>query len=842
MPLETLVGATWASVIGAASWTAGKAASTTTFKEWFTGCKTRLVAGRTRPGNHDLVKGIRTAHLCAMDNVARRHRALLDELEPTNQTGTDERPFARNLEAFLNERLTVVTDQGLDHDVLTIEDIERVLNDTVHPASVEGFDSRANLARDQASVAALTELEKDAGRSAPSLFRQVFNGDHGPGWYDTFSLFVTEQLKTNERFRSIFFAAEFVDIKRAIAALDDRVAEALKTSPQLGDFVEEVRGNFATVMRGLRSQGKRLRDVKDDTAAIRAVVERLPAELQLSRQDKDTLTAQLAAVQAELQSTVTLIAGFLETMVGGAVPPEQFAATLFKLAAEWKSAGQRLDALGTSQNLSPQIAVLRNKARQAYSEERFADVKVLLARIEEIEKAALDRLLEHETEVSAEIQLRREGLAETKSAQASLAILQLDAIGAARLVAESISFRHQDAAARFEALLSRQNDYYVEGRDKGINFSLEIAIELARLCVAAARGADQHGAAQNNLGTALTTLGERESGTARLDEAITTYREALKERTRERVPLNWAMTQNNLGSALQTLGARESSTTRLDEAVAAFREALKEYTRECVPLDWAMTQNNLGNALAALGVRESGTTRLEEAVAAFREALKEYTRERVPLDWAMTQNNLGNALQILGGRESSTAYLDEAVAAFREALKERTRERVPLRWAMTQNNLGNALQALGARESGAARLEEAVAAYREALREWTRERVPPQWAMTQNNLGAALTTLGERESGTARLEEAIAAFREALKERTRERTPYDWAQTHENMAIAYLALARRNRRRTDGHMALKAVDGALEVYRAGDAEYDVGTAENLRGQITALLAELPPEG
>ena len=83
------------------------------------------------------------------------------------------------------------------------------------------------------------------------------------------------------------------------------------------------------------------------------------------------------------------------------------------------------------------------------------------------------------------------------------------------------------------------------------------------------------------------------------------------------------MTQNNLGNALRTLGERESGTARLEEAVAAFREALKEWTRERVPLDWAMTQNNLGDALQTLGERESGTARLDEAVAAYREALKD---------------------------------------------------------------------------------------------------------------------------------------------------------------------------------------------------------------------------
>ena len=93
------------------------------------------------------------------------------------------------------------------------------------------------------------------------------------------------------------------------------------------------------------------------------------------------------------------------------------------------------------------------------------------------------------------------------------------------------------------------------------------------------------------------------------------------------------MTQNNLGTALATLGERESGPERLELAVAAFNEALKERTRERVPLQWAITQNNLGNALRTLGSRESGTERLEQAVAAYTEALKVYTRERVPLDW-----------------------------------------------------------------------------------------------------------------------------------------------------------------------------------------------------------------
>ena len=56
--------------------------------------------------------------------------------------------------------------------------------------------------------------------------------------------------------------------------------------------------------------------------------------------------------------------------------------------------------------------------------------------------------------------------------------------------------------------------------------------------------------------TALVILGERDGGTARLEQAVAAFSEALKERTRARDPLGWAETQNNLGRAIQILRKR----------------------------------------------------------------------------------------------------------------------------------------------------------------------------------------------------------------------------------------------------------------------------------------------
>ena len=84
------------------------------------------------------------------------------------------------------------------------------------------------------------------------------------------------------------------------------------------------------------------------------------------------------------------------------------------------------------------------------------------------------------------------------------------------------------------------------------------------------------------------------------------------------------MTQNNLGNTLWRLGDCESGTTRLEEAVEAFRAALQESTRERVPLDWAMTQNSLGNTLWRLGERENDPVRLEEALEVILGARETY--------------------------------------------------------------------------------------------------------------------------------------------------------------------------------------------------------------------------
>ena len=118
-------------------------------------------------------------------------------------------------------------------------------------------------------------------------------------------------------------------------------------------------------------------------------------------------------------------------------------------------------------------------------------------------------------------------------------------------------------------------------------------------------------------------------------------------------PSGMATVQFSLGQALSVLGEQAGDNQALQKAVEAFSEALKELTRERVPLDWATTQTSLGVALETLGERESGTETLQKAVEAYREALKEWTKEVAPYWHKIAQDNLDWANALLTQRRGN---------------------------------------------------------------------------------------------------------------------------------------------------------------------------------------------
>src|SRR4051794_39015773 len=95
-------------------------------------------------------------------------------------------------------------------------------------------------------------------------------------------------------------------------------------------------------------------------------------------------------------------------------------------------------------------------------------------------------------------------------------ILRRDAVAVARRIEALVATDHpSERPAWLPEFRHRYDTFYEDGGTKGINFSLSVAIELARRMVATAHDDTERGIAPNLLGTALQTLGAREAGTAR---------------------------------------------------------------------------------------------------------------------------------------------------------------------------------------------------------------------------------------------------------------------------------------------------------------------------------------
>ena len=85
-------------------------------------------------------------------------------------------------------------------------------------------------------------------------------------------------------------------------------------------------------------------------------------KLSLTEEQKTAALIELTKSKGDIESIVRVVAGFLTSIYREEVPPEQFAATFFRLIEDWRMAGVRIDALSASRNLTPHIAILREAA------------------------------------------------------------------------------------------------------------------------------------------------------------------------------------------------------------------------------------------------------------------------------------------------------------------------------------------------------------------------------------------------------------------------------------------------------------------------------------------------
>ncbi|HRW82645.1 MAG TPA: tetratricopeptide repeat protein [Methanothrix sp.] len=260
----------------------------------------------------------------------------------------------------------------------------------------------------------------------------------------------------------------------------------------------------------------------------------------------------------------------------------------------------------------------------------------------------------------------------------------------------------------------------------------------------------------NNLGLALSNLGQREKAIKPSQEAAEIYRQLAEADPQVFLP-NLAASLNNLGMMLSNQGRREKALKPSQEAAEIYRQLAEAEPQVFLP-DLAASLNNLGVRLSDLGRREEAIIPSQEAAEIYRQLAEAEPQVFLPY-LAMSLNNLGNRLYNLGRRKEAILPSQEAAAEIYRRLAEANPQAFLPNLAASLNNIGALLSELGRREEALKPTQEAVE-IRRRLAEEKPQAFLPDLAMSLNNLGVRLSDLG-------RLEEALIPSQEAVEIRRR---------------------------------------------------------------------------
>lgn len=262
--------------------------------------------------------------------------------------------------------------------------------------------------------------------------------------------------------------------------------------------------------------------------------DQLPAVLAAARQPWDELSEAQRAVIIGLEGRLGGVAqraiyGFFLDLGEAEVSLEQLPQRLAEMAEDYK----RLKARTTvSPDDLPEVATLKAEADAALDAGERERAETLLTQLRDLKQAAAQkRRAAAETLLAAE----NRDLLEAAGYEASLGDLAMT-----RLRYRKASTHFREAA---EMVPEPERDTWLGYLDRAAY--------------------------------ALLRQGHEFGDNIALEEAVTAFREALKERPRERVPLDWAATQNNLGNALATLGERTRDLVKPAEARKAIEGAFE---------------------------------------------------------------------------------------------------------------------------------------------------------------------------------------------------------------------------------------------------------------------------
>lgn len=349
---------------------------------------------------------------------------------------------------------------------------------------------------------------------------------------------------------------------------------------------------------------------------------------------------------------------------------------------------------------------------------------------------------------------------------------------------------------------------------------------------------------------------DRSAAAQFLEKAQLAIDHAKEVNTRDRGPLQWAVTQQVSGQILfmrASVSDAETARTLIRQAEDALESAQQElpqagvllqkmseqllsevwlaeawlsddarrmelfnkvlevrkknaasFSRDQEPRLWAGSQVALGQVRGQLAQMSPSAHRKElfhQAELDDANALEVFSRDASPAEWAEAELDMARSLQgeaAMSPPEEMGHLLAKAEDRAQKALEVHKREESPRDWAENKRILAGILMdeaGRGDTSQGKDQVNRALQASREALEVCTRDSALPLWAELQIDVGNVLQTQSAF-SNTAEalklLDDAEAAFQDVLRNIKREVMPDLWARAQLGYGQVLMNRSARN--------------------------------------------------
>jgi tetratricopeptide (TPR) repeat protein len=207
------------------------------------------------------------------------------------------------------------------------------------------------------------------------------------------------------------------------------------------------------------------------------------------------------------------------------IPEDKLAEALTKIAGDYKRLQAQVAALNPD---NPTAKTLVEQAKPEIEAGHFQRAHELLRQARQAQVAAMQEARKLKEQAQAAEAAQSLGAASVTAADGDVAMTERRYTEAAELFGQAANYVPSGHAnERGDYLLRQADALYRQGDERGDNDALKSSIEVLGRALAEyprSESPDNWAGTQNNLGIALETLGERESGTARLEAAVTAYR------------------------------------------------------------------------------------------------------------------------------------------------------------------------------------------------------------------------------------------------------------------------------------------------------------------------------